>query len=292
MIKLFSKRDNGKKQIHRLFNLLIPSVLKYLFSFWLLIFFLNLIFFILMQCINLANSEFNARIFLSNIIIIIISASIVILIYIFSKKYSKKFSNLRFIHDLLIIIYCLMISILNIYKSHIENRTFYIFEAFFLDQIFSFSYFIPLMTINSKKIKILTLFLYQFLFVIIEILQNPQGNIQTSKGLILLMCIFIIDVKISGFNQIFLDQIKKSTNAKADEKINWKRVIEQMPNGFILINLKKRKIVFLNDSAMKIFDINDPLKKKESFDVINEKLGVLTLQKIQKEPIKSDDRKK
>lgn len=288
MIKPFSKKEKDK-EIIRIFDELADSLLKYMFSFWFLALLLNGIFFILMQSIYFANSEFFSQISVAIMIRIIISSTLIILIYIYTKKFRNKNQNLSSSHDHLIIVYCLIITILNLYKNYHDDQDSSIFEKLFNEQFSFLTYFIPWTTIYSKNLKIFALLLNQFIVVIIEILFNPQGNIHLSKGFIFLICNIVIDIKISGFNQIYLDQMKKSFIRKADEKICWRKIIEQMPKGFILISLKKKKIVFLNNSAMKLFDIDNSYIKKECFDLINQKLGIL-VERTRQECNKSENR--
>ena len=265
-----------KNEGSQIFNELAEKLIIYLFSFWCQFFALCFSFLSIIFLIDSVCDGFNLNTFLFVFVRTFVTVFIIAFIYLYNKKFGKNLKNLNESHDLIVVCFCFVISILKIYENinYIDSTE--RMQILVREEIFFISYFIPWLTIFNKTTKIVLIVVSQFLIIIARIIFTQFENIDIAKGLLYLFVNFLINVKISELIQIYIEQIKKNFTKKENTTIFWKKVIDDVPVGYIIIKASKNKIMYMNEHAKKLLKIESFNKNSYTdVNIISEKLGSL-----------------
>lgn len=204
---------------------------------------------------------------------------VTLLIYIFKRK-ASKIKKYQMWHDAIVSITVIFGSPLLLYFNfyincniYQEGKYYYIFAT----QMYYISYFLPWLTILNKKIKLFCYCYAESLLILFTITNNEElGNIEIVKSFLLLISRFFLGYIASNFSYILFNDIFYVNKGKKEDNLKWKKIINEMPSGFIIIEKKEKDIIFINASAKKMLNIKTEASKIElRLAELNKKLGVM-----------------
>ena len=269
----------NKKEKEEFKQKIAHQFIKFLTIVWLWTVLAHSILVFIIYIIGVSQNEFDTKEFVRLLIKYLIFFFLTLSVLTVSRKLGRIKSYYIY-HDIIILcalIICLPILIY--YNMYNQNEIFqkgqyyYVFST----QMYFLAYFVPWMTIFNKKIKFFSYLYAQSLLVFYTILfnENDLDKFEIAKTILFLIMKGFIGYIAASFVHILFKDIYKVNREKKEEDLKWKKIINQLPTGFIIIAKKDKQILFMNESAKKIFDCQTD-NYMHFLSYFNQKLGFMS----------------
>lgn len=276
MIKNFAANKKEKEEFK---EKIAYQFIKFLSLVWLWTVLTHFTLVLIIYIIDVYQHEFDLNKFIQLLLKHAIFFSLALIILAGSRKL-ERIKRYYIYHDI-VVLFTLIIGLPTLIFFNMYNRNevfqkgqyYYIFST----QMYFLAYFVPWMTIFNKKIKFFSYLFAQSLLIIFTILFNEKDldKFEITKTLLFLIMKGFIGYIAARFIQILFKDIYKVTREKKEEDLKWKKIINQLPTGFIIIAKKDKQIVFMNESAKKIFDYQTD-NYIYSLDDLSQRLGLMS----------------
>lgn len=260
---------------HEFFHKLSHTFFNFLFSFWSWLISFALLFSFLSYAIEIRGKSYDeskfSRLIFKYLILILICCGI----YYYYKKFGTK-PNFYFYHDALEGLYVIGFSIILIYTNFLNRNEFLQqgkYYYMFANQIFSIVTIIPWMTIINKKIKTMVMIFSETLIISFTIYDNSLDTTELVNTCFFLILKVLINYKICKFNEILYQDIYQANLERKEESLRWRKIIDELPNSYLIIQRDVRKILFMNHKAKSLLKIPVYDESEESFQRLSASLG-------------------
>lgn len=277
---ILNSNSSSIKEKQDFFSKLANKYFIMVFNYWLYLIIFTIFFSTIAMGLEIYGKGWNKNILLNSIIKFTLYISMIGSVY-FYHKYFKNRRNFYIYHDFFMFFYIILVSFLQIYNCfyHINNllqsgKYYYVYA----DQSFLIFLYVPWMTIFNKRLKIAAIFISDLLLILYTtFINNDLPNIDIFKSFLYFCFKICVDYKLSNIIIILIEDVYKLRKEKRDDNLKWKRIIDEMPIGFIIISKKEKDVLFINNYGQDLLDLNLNLEKnkKNIFDLVNTKIGQL-----------------
>lgn len=273
------ERIDDQSDRQAFFETIAKEFSKFIFSCWLWTIIMQSLLVIIIYIVNGVIFGFETSEFFQILIRFIFFSILTFLIYMFKRKAGKTNNYYKW-HDIIILTTIIFsLPFLIYYNLFLRNYIYPDGKYYFIftTETYYISYFLPWLTILNKKLKIFCFCYAESLIALFTLANNEEINgIATAKTFLFLISRFFLGYIASNFSDILFNDVFKVNKEKKEENLKWKKIVNEMPSGLIIIEKKGKKCTFINSPAKRFLDLKIP-KTTADFTLtdLNKKLGIM-----------------